>query len=255
MLPFALDRTLTWVDLETTSKVPREARIVEISIVQFLPDGTTKDWWSLINPGVSIPAESTLKHGITDDDVIGKPRFEDICARILPAFRRCDYGGYNVRYDTEVLKYEYARAGVSAMREPDDPPARVLDGLRLWQIVEPRTLTDFIKRWCSRPHEGAHSAKADVEGTIEGVRSLLMATPQDVLPWDIQKLHDLSFPRDPNALDAKGMFVRGADGVALFGFGKHKGKPAASEQAYLNWWVSQPGRSREEVELVRTFLR
>jgi len=251
VLPFPLTRPLTWIDLETTSKIPREARIVEIGLVQCMPDGTTKEWWSVINPGVSIPPDATAKHNITDADVVGKPRFEDVAAKLLPAFRHCDYGGYNVRYDLDVLKYEYERAGVSAIREIDDPPARLLDGLRLWQLAEPRTLTDFLKRWCQRDHVDAHDAKADIDGTVEGVIALLSQVSQELVPHDLQKIHDLSFPRDPNALDAKSMFIRNSAGVPVFNFGKHRGKPVKTEKAYFKWWLEQPGRSSEEKDLAR----
>lgn len=245
MLPFPLTRPLTWIDLETTSKRPHSARIVEISIIQFLPDGTTKEWWSVINPGVTIPPGATEKHGYTDDDVVGKPRFEDVAERLLPAFRQCDYGGYNIRYDLDVLKAEYERVRVNISRAADDPPARVLDGLRLWQLVEPRTLTDFVKRWTGEDHTGAHGAKADIEGTIRGVEALLAQVPQDVLPHDLQKLHDLQFPVDSDALDSKNQFVI-ENGIAVFNFGKHRGKPVKSEKAYFKWWVTQSNRTDEE---------
>jgi DNA polymerase-3 subunit epsilon len=241
MLPFTLHRPLTWIDLETTGKDPREARIVEMHITQFMPDGSpvpTKEWTGRFNP-------ATAKHGIVDADVATCPPFASAAERLLPAFKGCDYGGYNVRYDLDVLKAEYARLLINTERAENDPPARIIDGLRLWQLAEPRTLSDFVKRWTGESHEGAHGAAADVAGTIRGIVGLLSQVPQSVLPHDLQALHDLQFPRDPDAVDSEGMFKR-VDGQVVFTFGKHRGKPVRSERSYFKWWLDQPGRNTAE---------
>ena len=59
MLPLTLTRPLVCFDVETTCPDPAVARIVEIAIERYLPDGTMTAYSTLINPGVSIPPGAT----------------------------------------------------------------------------------------------------------------------------------------------------------------------------------------------------
>lgn len=61
-----LTRPLIVVDVETTGIDPKEARIVELGFQVWTAEGMTKEWRSLINPGVPIPQETTKVHGIGD---------------------------------------------------------------------------------------------------------------------------------------------------------------------------------------------
>jgi DNA polymerase-3 subunit epsilon len=76
--PFPLQRPLTFFDLETTSKYAKTARIVEIAIVQYRPEEPPTEYWTLVNPGVPIPADVTAIHGIGDEHVLDKRRFEEL---------------------------------------------------------------------------------------------------------------------------------------------------------------------------------
>jgi DNA polymerase-3 subunit epsilon len=67
-----LTRPLAIIDLETTGTNAKEARIVEISVLKILPDGTTTLRTRRINPGVPIPPDATAVHGITDADVAAR---------------------------------------------------------------------------------------------------------------------------------------------------------------------------------------
>ena len=233
--PFPIQRPFTWVDLETTHKIPKLARIVELSIIQFRPDADEPiEWWTLLNPGVSIPKEATEKHGIVDDHVLMKPRFEDVAPKLIRAFQGCDIGGFHVRYDMEVLEHEFKRVGVST----EGPSARVLDPFRLWQILEPRTLSDAVERFLGRKHDGAHGAKADITATIE-VAVHLLNTYRDKFPADLDQLHNLQFPVDPARIDTQGKIVW-HEGDAVLTFGKHAYSPLKKiPRDYLQWLLKQ----------------
>ena len=70
-----LKRPLAVFDIESTGVNPRLDRIIELSVVKVLPDGSreVKTW--LVNPEIPIPHESTEIHGITDRDVASCPPF------------------------------------------------------------------------------------------------------------------------------------------------------------------------------------
>ena len=70
------------LDLETTSADPETARIVEIGGVYWHRNRVVKRLRTLVNPGISIPAEATAVHGITDDDVKDCPTFDEVIPRL-----------------------------------------------------------------------------------------------------------------------------------------------------------------------------
>ncbi len=246
--PIPLTRTLTAFDLETTGKDPREARIVSFGLTQIKPNGEKIHRHTLVNPGVLIPAESTEKHGIVDADVVDAPRFETLAPQLFKVFTNCDLLGFNIkRYDNEVLRNEFKRCGLDW-----DPDVYVIDGFRLWQILEPRTLSDAVRYWLKREPTDAHSANGDATDALEVVIAQLLST--DKLPVDLKGLHELQWPKDPNQADDKGALVF-INGVTCFNFGKHKGKSLASQVAYANWWASQPDRTFTQRTLVQDVLK
>jgi DNA polymerase-3 subunit epsilon len=230
--PIPLTRPLTVFDLETTGKDPATARIVEIAITQIRPDGKKIPYWALVNPGISIPAEATAIHNITDDHVLGKPRFEDIAPKLVRAFTGCDLAGYNLkRYDVEVMAAEFKRAQVTW-----EPDGAVLDGFVLWQLLQPRRLSDAVRFFCHREPSGPHTADGD---TSDAFDVLVAQLETGKLPLDLKALHALQFPANPNAIDKQGKF-EWAGGVAALTFGKHRGVPLHEvPRAYFQWLQKQ----------------
>ena len=80
-----LKRPIVFFDLETTGTNITNDRIVEISVVKVLPDGSEIVKTRRINPGCPIPAEATAVHHITDEDVKNEPEFRKV-ARSLADF-------------------------------------------------------------------------------------------------------------------------------------------------------------------------
>jgi DNA polymerase-3 subunit epsilon len=235
--PFPLQRPLTFFDLETTSKYAKTARIVEIAIVQYRPEEPPTEYWTLVNPGVPIPADVTAIHGIGDEHVLGKRRFEELAPSLIRAFQGCDFGGYNLRYDIEVLDNEFKRVGVDCELRGGQRPPRIIDGFRFWQLTHPRSLSDYIREMCGREHDGAHGAKADILGTVDAMVEHLQRY-SDVLPADLDKLHALQWPPNPDAVDRDGKVVWVGQDIAL-SFGKYAQKPlrfvVGEDRRYLNW--------------------
>ncbi len=62
-----LTRPLFVFDVESTGTDPRADRIVELGFQEWGAAGVVKEWRSLVNPGVPIPAGATRVHHITDD--------------------------------------------------------------------------------------------------------------------------------------------------------------------------------------------
>src|SRR5690606_40305386 len=71
-----LKRPLAFFDLETTGVNISVDRIVELSILKVSPDGTEDVLTMRVNPGIPIPPESSMFHGVYDEDVKDLPSFK-----------------------------------------------------------------------------------------------------------------------------------------------------------------------------------
>ena len=239
-----LDRPMLGLDLETTGTNAQKDRIVEIGLEIMKPGEPTKEYRTLINPGVPIPPGATKVHKITDDMVQKAPRFEQLAQNLLKGFFLADFAGYNVRFDLEMMLAEFKRCGISWNYEN----ARVIDGFRLWQIVQPRSLADAVEHWLQ--HENmvkcasgeplpARSQEAPI-ALWDGKMSTRIIAAQlessDKLPRDVQKLHELC---SPGWLDAQGK-IQWREGAYRFSFGEHRGKPLQEvPRSYFSWIVKK----------------
>lgn len=115
---------LAVIDTETTGRDPaRGDRIIEIAIVHFDGNTITTHPPLLFDPGIPIPPESSAVHGITDADVKGKPKFEDVAKEIVALLTGRIPVAYNASFDREFLYAEMRRAGIVPGTDRSLPPA------------------------------------------------------------------------------------------------------------------------------------
>jgi DNA polymerase-3 subunit epsilon len=105
------DVPIAVIDFETTGMFPGHDRVVEVSVVR-IESGREPElvFDTLVNP--DRPMGATFVHGITDQDVIDAPRFEEISGPFLRAISGCAIAAYNVAFDMRFLDYELNRLGV-----------------------------------------------------------------------------------------------------------------------------------------------
>lgn len=63
----------------------------------------------LLNPLVIIPPEAVNVHGITNEDVAGKPTFAEVYPRVKEKFAGKTWVAYNINYDFGILQRECRR--------------------------------------------------------------------------------------------------------------------------------------------------
>ena len=85
-----LKRPLAFFDLETTGVNVALDRIVELSVLKAKPDGTEEIKTMRINPGIPIPLESSLVHGIYDEDIKNAPTFKQAGQELADFLKDCD---------------------------------------------------------------------------------------------------------------------------------------------------------------------
>jgi ATP-dependent DNA helicase DinG len=97
-------RSIVSIDIETTGlNVDRDA-IIEIGAVKFKGHRVEDEWSTLINPGRHIPEFITGLTGISDVEVRGAPRLQDVAADLDTFVGDVPIVGHNVRFDVGFLQ-------------------------------------------------------------------------------------------------------------------------------------------------------
>ncbi|QNL48990.1 3'-5' exonuclease [Olivibacter sp. SDN3] len=240
-----LKRPLAFFDLETTGVNVASDRIVEISILKAMPDGSEEIKTERVNPEMPIPLTSSVIHGIYDEDVKDAPTFKEIAEEIVLFLDNTDLAGYNSnKFDIPVLMEEFLRAGVDF--ELDN--RKFVDVQNIFHQMEQRTLKAAYKFYCDKTLVNAHSAEADVRATYEVL--LAQIEKYEGVEWE-DKQGNKSFPvkNEVSALheftnlnrpvDFAGRIVYNEDGIEVFSFGKYKGRSVEDifriEPSYYAW--------------------
>ncbi len=228
-----LIRPICFLDLETTGVNVSTDKIVEIAIVKISPDGTQVIKRKLINPEMPIPKIVSDIHGITDEMVKDAPTFKSVANEVKQFIEGADLAGYNSnRFDIPMLNEEFLRAGVSV----DIESRKLLDVQKVFHMMEQRTLTAAYKFYCQKNLDDAHSAEADAVATWEVLEAQLLKYPQ--IGNTVEAI--VKFTGEDQIVDFARRFVI-ENGVEVFNFGKHKGKPVTQvlkeEPQYYDWMM------------------
>lgn len=275
-----IKKPLVIFDLETTGLDFVKDRVIQLSYIKIMPNGTEKRENYTINPLMPIPSFVTELTGISDADVAGKPSFKQLAPQLAEEFKGCDFAGYNSNnFDIPMLCEEFLRAGIDF----DFSKCRLIDAMAIFRKQERRNLAAAYKFYCGRKMEEdfeAHRADQDTEATYRVLMGQLdkysegnEPEPDRWLVNDMQFLSDFSKQNDnvdfagriiwADKKDAKGNVVNGADGnpvkVEVFNFGKYKGQEVAHvlryDPGYFSWMLSSEFTNNTKQVLTRIRLR
>lgn len=242
-----LKRPLAFFDLEATGTNVGIDRIVEISVIKINPDEKeeVKTW--RINPGIPIPLETSLLHGIYDDDIKDSPVFAALGTEIADFIGDSDLAGYNSnKFDIPMLMEEFLRAGIAF----DIENRHFVDVQNIFHQMEQRTLKAAYLFYCNKEIINAHSAEADTRATMEVLLAQIekyknaefidkKGNSTKPIVNDIEALHKFTNLNSP--VDFAGRMVYNEQGEELFNFGKHKGKKVEDvfnvEPSYYAWMM------------------
>ena len=238
---------LCFFDLETTGTNISQDRIVEIAVIKLMPNGETISKANLVNPTIPIPAESTAVHGISNEDVVGKPTFKELAKEYAKFFEGADLSGFSItKFDVPMLVEEFLRAGVDF----DHTRKRIIDSQRIYHLMEKRNLAAAYQFYCNKNLEDSHTAEADTRASLEVLLAQVeryenqpvtdpMGESIGVIKNDLDELNKLT---SSNMIDLAGRMVLNNKGEAIFNFGKHKNKGVLAvlkeEAAYYDWMMN-----------------
>lgn len=245
-----LKRPLLFFDIESTGLNVATDRIVEISMVKVMPDGTRQVKTRRVNPTIPISEAARAVHGISDEDVRDEPTFAQLAKSMLLFMEGCDIAGYNaINFDIPLLTEEFMRVGM----DPRFRERKLVDVQVIFYKKEPRTLSGAYKFYCDKNLEDAHTAEADTMATLEVLEAQLDRYPD--IENDVAALAE--YTKRGKMLDYAGRFVLDDNGQPVFNFGKHKGKIVsevlAAEPSYYSWMMD--GDFTQDTKNVLTKIR
>jgi DNA polymerase-3 subunit epsilon len=243
-----LRNPLIFFDLETTGINLAHDRIVEISLLKIYPNGKEEQQTYRINPEMHIPAESSVIHGIYDDDVKDCPTFKDFAQKLANEIEGCDLAGFNSnKFDIPMLAEEFLRADVDF----DLKKRKFIDVQVIFHKMEQRTLSAAYKFYCEKDLTDAHTASADTMATYEVLKAQLdryegaKFTDQhgkvaEPIVNDVDALS--KFSAYTSNVDFAGRIVYNEKGEETFNFGKYRGVSVEDvfrkDPAYYSWMMN-----------------
>lgn len=225
------------LDVESTGKERSTDQIVELCLRFGLGQDAESRTWR-IRPSVPIHPEAVAVHGITMEAVAGCRLFSEIVPEFLPLLSSAEVlVGYNVAFDLDMLQAELVRASISPL---DLAGKQIIDVLRLWHHLEPRTLVAAHQKFCGAALVDAHQATADVAATARVLVAMLSVGGLSDKAWPEIAAVSNPFVNRGAWIGPSSHIQWDASGAVVFGFGKHKGDQVVhAEAGFLRWILAK----------------
>lgn len=242
-----LRNPICFFDIESTGTNITHDRIIEIAIIKVMPNGDVHRKTSLLNPGIPIPPESSVFHGIYDEDVKDKPTFKEVAKEYARFIEGADLSGFSIlKMDVPMLVEEFLRAGVDF----DYHRKKIIDAQKIFHLMEKRTLAAAYRFYINKELQESHTAEADAEASMEVlIAQVEKYDGQDVTDASGKKIGEirndmetLSKLISADMVDLAGRMIKNEKGEEIFNFGKHKNKKVTAvfkeEPAYYDWMMN-----------------
>lgn len=105
------DKPAVFVDIETNGGNGDRGRITEIAVIRVEDGQVVDEFTSLVNPGSPIPHWITRLTGITNNDLIHAPYFDDIAQDLWRIMNGAIFVAHNVRFDYSFIKRQLEANG------------------------------------------------------------------------------------------------------------------------------------------------
>jgi DNA polymerase III subunit epsilon len=181
------------LDTETTGFKPEEGhRLVEIGcleLINHLPTGKT--FHQYLNPEREVPADATRVHGLTNEFLADKPKFDEVADAFLAFIGDAPLVIHNATFDMSFINAELFQSG----RKPL-PKDRAIDTLTMARRMfpgSPASLDALCKRFnvdnSGRKFHGAlldSELLAEVYLELKGGRQAGLSLAQEAKPGAVQ---------------------------------------------------------------------
>ena len=176
-----------------------------------------------------IKKEASDIHGIKNEDLLDKPKFQQLAKSLFEFMSDCYLAGYNNNYfDNSMLQEEFLRCGI----EFPNYDIVSIDVCAIFKNFEKRDLSSALKFYCGKELENAHDANADNTATLE----VFFAQLEKYDELKGKTLNEISkIGKNEDWVDFQGRIVRDSEGDFCWNFGKAKGKKIKFEMGFGDW--------------------
>ncbi len=159
------DRTVAFIDTETTGLDPRVQEVIEVAIILEKPNGTLEEWCTKVRPTRLEAADAyALKvngYNAHPELWASAPTFPEIVGELTRRLDDTVLVGHNVGFDLDFLQEGLIRAGSKVKL-----PYHKVDTVTLAYVnLVPKGLTslslDSIRTFLGWSKDGAHTALVD----------------------------------------------------------------------------------------------
>ena len=150
-------------DVETTGLSPQFNRIVELGAVEFINGIPSRQFSSLVNPGVPIPTEATAVNHITNEMLSKAPTEGEVYPQLIEFLGNALHAeillcAHNARFDVEFLCNTLSRLGYDAEIAYVDTLALCRKQIKGAQNYKQETVAKNLKIACQESHHAQNDA-------------------------------------------------------------------------------------------------
>lgn len=226
---------IVFFDLETTGLNAHLDKIIQASFIKTDDDFNIIEEKSFMfsNEGTPISKNAFVKHGIDENELKDKPKFEEKAQEIYEFIKDCDLGGYNIiSFDIPFLVEKFLSLENPIQFEFKNK--KIYDSFKLYKKKYKASLENVYKLLTKKELEDAHNATADTKASID----VLKAELKEGITFDEEgEFSQLPFN---NCVDIARNFivVDKEDGKkdVIINFGKYVGSSINDiDNNYLSW--------------------
>ncbi len=173
------------IDFETTGLSPSKNRIIEIGIVKINNGKITGTFNSFVNPGFTVPPYITELTGISNEDLLTAPAFEDVAGEMLEFIGDSVIVAHNYSFDVKFLNTELKRAGYSPVANPLMCTLRL--SKKLFPNLRSKSLGN-VAQYLNIKHRDVHRALGDATVTAKVFLKQLQILRDD---FEIENIEEL----------------------------------------------------------------
>lgn len=154
------------LDTETTGLSPDQGhRVIEIGVVEMIDRKLTgNDWHMYLNPERQIDPSAMAVHGIKNEFLIDKPKFEEVAQEFIDYIDDCEIIIHNAPFDLKFLNMELGLVKIS-VEGLIQQRQKIIDTLIMARKLHPgqrNSLDALCKRYqVNNSHRSLHGALLD----------------------------------------------------------------------------------------------
>lgn len=166
------DTETTGLPLHHNAPLEKQPKIIELGAALLNEEGVVVDTFQqLLNPGEEITAEITKITGITNDQLVGQPKFGDVLPQLREFFGRAfAVFAHNLPFDRSLLRFDLRRVGCEDFPWPSGEYCTV--GLHRAQWGKNPKLIELYEFAMKKPLPQTHRALDDVMALVEIIQAL-----------------------------------------------------------------------------------